>query len=92
MTRKSVRAKLEDLTKSYNNLEKVPKGKRGSTFFSRLKNFKVNCGNLFDIRCKNGDRIKRQEKLWGVKETNEDVEFYQNQLEGMIRISITLIY
>ena len=84
VTRKTVRRKLEEIVETYKDLKKVPKAKRGETFYLRLQNFKSNCEALFDIKCQDEERIKSQQSLWGVKETNIDNEFYKNQLERKV--------
>lgn len=43
------------------------------------KSFSKLCNELFDVRTSDKQHQKSQEKLWGVKETNLDVEFYYGQ-------------
>ena len=57
VTSKNVQTKLDGIIKSYRDLKKVPKAKRGETFYSRLKNLQVKCGALSstsDIMMKKG--------------------------------------
>ena len=76
---KSVNQNLNEIVNTYNNLKKVTKSKKGLTFSSNLRKFSEECNRLFDIRCLDLKRIQRQEKLWKVKETDIEGQFYAGQ-------------
>ena len=84
VSRRTVRTKLDELVKKYRDLNKIQKVRRNDNYYTKLKNFKSICESIFDIKCLDVDRKKRQEDLWGVKETADDLQFYQNQLEGKV--------
>lgn len=48
------------------------------TYWNKLKNFLYNQNQIFDI-ISSKERIKRQEDLWGVKMSEMDWKFYENQ-------------
>ena len=73
ITKKAVRKKLDELVKSFRDLQKIPKAKRGKDFYSRLKNFQIKCNALFDIRCNDNNRRESQQRVWGDNETFDDV-------------------
>ena len=79
ITRKNILVKLEKLMKTYSDLRKYPKKKRGNANFQKLETFNTDCAKLFDVECNDPIRLKDQEKKWKVK---CDVEFYN----GMAKI------
>ena len=52
--------------------------RRKDTYWRRHADFVIKCNQLFDIMG-SPERIKLHEKLWGVKMTPADHEFYTNQ-------------
>ena len=67
----NVCCKLDELIKSYRDLNKVLTGERGDKFYGRLEEFKDKLKEIFDVKCTDDRRQKRQETLWGIKETAE---------------------
>lgn len=79
-TLKTIKLKLQECLNEYQYLKKVSKKKRGKTYYTKLDLFVQSCGTLFDI-IGDEDQIKKQEKSWNVRMTNEDHLFYNNQCQ-----------
>lgn len=75
----NVKHYIKKVLDTYTSLKKVPKIKRGETYSKNLLEFISQCSGLFDIKCVDMARLRQQETIWGVKQTKEDLEFYQNQ-------------
>ena len=67
------------MSTTYTTLKEHPAKKKGQTISNNLKHFAKECESLSDIRTKYKNRQKTQEKLWNVKETNFEKEFYNGQ-------------
>ena len=78
VTHKSVREKLE-LSTTCTTLKKHTAKKKGETFSNNLKRFTKESESLFHIRTSDKNRQKPQEKLWNVKETSLEKDFYDGQ-------------
>lgn len=76
---KAVKKDIQKLLNTYNDLKKVSKAKKGEKFLENLAKFSEQCDYLFDIKCTDAERIKRQEQLWNVKETDVERQFYAGQ-------------
>ena len=76
---KSGREKLEKMSETYTTLKKHPAKKKSETFSNNLKHFGKECESLFHIRTSDKNRRKTQEKLWKVKETRLEKEFYHGR-------------
>ena len=79
ITRKAVLNKIEQYMKIYKDLLKYPRSKKGETYYTRVSQFKEQCNCLFDIKCTDPARINVQEKLYGVRMSDDDKQFYINQ-------------
>ena len=88
MTGRGVVNKLEAIVETYRNLKKYPLAKRGTTFYMKLKQCCENCGQLFDIKCGDECRRKKQDILWSVKQMEEDLNFCKNQLPEQVFLSL----
>ena len=76
-TRKTVQKLLDDKLSKLKHLKDYPKQRKGDTYWKEYSLFISECKQLFDILGDN-ERIKRQEKLWGIKMTEKDWLFYEN--------------
>ena len=79
VTHKNVKSKLEQMLNIYSNLKKIPMNKRGVSYSKNLQDFISKCDVLFDIKCTDVVRQRSQEKLWKVKQTDIEEEFYEKQ-------------
>ena len=71
--------KVREMSTTYTTLKEHPAKKKGQTISNNLKHFAKECESLSDIRTNYKNRQKTQEKLWNVKETNFEKEFYNGQ-------------
>ena len=89
---KTVCCKLDELIKSYRDLNKVSTGKRRNKFYGGLKEFKDKWKEIFIVKYTDEGRRKRQGTLRGVKETAEDNKFCQNLKERKVCYTIYLSF
>ena len=69
VSRKTVTCQINDLMEEFEKLKRYARSKKQNqscTYYERLKKLKEKCDSLFDIKCVDPARLKRQEKLWGV--------------------------
>lgn len=76
---KNVHKKLCNMSDTFETLKKYPAKKKGDTFMVKLRQFIKECEKLFDIKTFDEVRQKLQGKIWNVKETSLEVEFYKGQ-------------
>ena len=72
---------MQNVTKLWDEfvyLKDYPKSKKKCTYWKKHGDFVVLCHKLFDIKSDCSERIKIQEKLWGTKMTEKDLQFYKN--------------
>jgi len=78
LTINGVSKKIESMFTEYKFLKNYVNAKKGEKYWNRYEVFTKQQNDLFDI-ISSDERKKVQEKLWGVKMTNDDFEFYENQ-------------
>ena len=74
-TTKSIREKLEKMSQTNTTLKNI-QPKKSETFSNNLKHCAKECESSFHIRTNDKNRQKTQVKLWNVKETSLEKEFY----------------
>ena len=90
-TQKTVKTDIQKLLNTYNDLKKVSKAKKEGKFKDNLAQFSKQCNSLFDIKCTDAERLKRQEQLWNVKETDVERQFYAGQCK-VPQVSVMFAY
>ena len=74
----TVQKKIKAIVKEYRSIKNYPQKKYGQIYWTRVETFVKTCRKIFDIKG-SSQRIKDQERLWGVKMTDEDENFHENQ-------------
>ena len=78
-THKSARENLEKMTATHTTFKKHTAKKKSETFWNNLKHFAKECESLFHIKTRDKNREKSQEKLWNIKQTSLEKEFYHDR-------------
>ena len=76
-SRKTIQQRLMVILKKYKYLREYSKNKKKDTYWNECQKFIIACRNLFDI-IGSQERRKKQENIWKVKMTEEDLQFYKN--------------
>ena len=76
-SRKTIKQRLMVILKKYKYLREYSKNKKKDTYWNEYQKFIIACRNLFDI-IGSQERRKKQENIWKVKMTEEDLQFYKN--------------
>ena len=77
-SRKTIPQRLMVILKKYKYFREYPKNKKKVKYWNEYQKFIIACRNLFDIIGSQERRKKKQENIWKVKITEEDLQFYKN--------------
>ena len=79
MTRRSVKLKILDLYSNFITLTQTRKNRRNEIFLGKVEEFNKDANKLFDIFCVDTTARENLEKIFGVKMTEEEWRFYNDQ-------------
>ena len=75
----SISKKIQALIKSFTRLDRWSKKKRGESFLSEESEFLSKVDKLFDVICIDEDQRRCLEKKHGLRMTDDDYSFYNDQ-------------
>ena len=81
ITKRCVVSKLKEAMSKYKHFKSYPTSKKKDKNWNDYEEFVKSCHMIFDIKYKTEERRVMQERLWNVKMTKDDEQFYQKMCQ-----------